>query len=135
MAQERYTNYKNQPLQFTFPTHFTGKLPVTLSGVEGLARRPKAAIIREKGVNGDREMAYALYLAGFDVLQSEIAELTAEPTGAGLDVPEWLAAVEDEVDIVNHGGNGPGSADEAPVPRLKLSYEAIAENAQRMAVE
>ena len=26
-----------------------------------------AAIIREKGINGDREMAYSLYAAGFDV--------------------------------------------------------------------
>ena len=23
--KERYKNYKNQPLQFTFPSHFTGK--------------------------------------------------------------------------------------------------------------
>ena len=35
----------------------------------------KAAIIREKGVNGDREMAYALYLAGFDVKDIHTTDL------------------------------------------------------------
>ena len=35
----------------------------------------KAAIIREKGVNGDREMAYALYLAGFDVKDVHMTDL------------------------------------------------------------
>ncbi|MDO4880710.1 MAG: phosphoribosylformylglycinamidine synthase [Capnocytophaga sp.] len=61
MAQERYKNYKNQPLQFVFPEHFTGKLPISPK------KRPKAAIIREKGSNSEREMAHAMYLAGFDV--------------------------------------------------------------------
>ena len=61
MAQERYNNYKNQPLKFSFPKHFTGKLPVSPE------KRPKAAIIREKGSNSEREMAHAMYLAGFDV--------------------------------------------------------------------
>jgi hypothetical protein len=71
----------------------------------------------------------------FEVLQSEVSELTAEPTGAGLDVPEWLAAVEDEVDIVTHGRATGAPADSAPVPRLKLTYESIAENAQRMTTD
>lgn len=84
MAQERYNNYKNQPLQFTFPTHFTGKLPVTLSnvilsgvegGVEGKNKRPKAAIIREKGSNSEREMANAMFLAGFDVKDVHMTDL------------------------------------------------------------
>jgi phosphoribosylformylglycinamidine synthase len=35
----------------------------------------RAAIIREKGVNGDREMAYALYLAGFDVKDVHMTDL------------------------------------------------------------
>ncbi|MBL7935020.1 MAG: phosphoribosylformylglycinamidine synthase [Bacteroidia bacterium] len=75
MAQERYNNFKNQPLQFTFPTHFTGKLSdVTLSGVEG-QKRPKAAIIREKGSNSEREMANAMYLAGFDVKDVHMTDL------------------------------------------------------------
>ncbi|MDX9929874.1 MAG: phosphoribosylformylglycinamidine synthase, partial [Bacteroidales bacterium] len=35
----------------------------------------RAAIIREKGVNGDREMAYALWLAGFDVKDVHMTDL------------------------------------------------------------
>ncbi len=75
MAQERYNNYKNQPLQFIFPAHFDGKLPVNLSGVEGGEMRPKAAIIREKGSNSEREMANAMYLAGFDVKDVHMTDL------------------------------------------------------------
>ena len=37
----------------------------------------QAAIIREKGVNGDREMAYSLYLAGFDVKDVHMTDLIA----------------------------------------------------------
>lgn len=72
MAQERYNNYKNQPLQFTFPKHFTGKLDITLGAT---AKRPKAAIIREKGSNSEREMANAMYLAGFDVKDVHMTDL------------------------------------------------------------
>ncbi len=67
------TNYKNQPLQYTFPKHFTGKLPVISSAVE--KSRPKAAIIREKGSNSEREMANAMYLAGFDVKDVHMTDL------------------------------------------------------------
>ncbi|MEZ7504256.1 phosphoribosylformylglycinamidine synthase [Flavobacterium sp. Arc2] len=71
MAQARFDNYKNQALNYTFPTHFTGKKPVISSGVE----RPKAAIIREKGSNSEREMANAMYLAGFDVKDVHMTDL------------------------------------------------------------
>jgi len=71
MAQERYNNYKNQPLQFVFPKHFDGKMPVTSSSIE----KPKAAIIREKGSNSEREMANAMYLAGFDVKDVHMTDL------------------------------------------------------------
>ena len=71
MAQERFNNYKNQPLQFTFPAHFTGKKPV----VDNSKPRPKAAIIREKGSNSEREMANAMYLAGFDVKDIHMTDL------------------------------------------------------------
>jgi phosphoribosylformylglycinamidine synthase len=70
MAQERYSNYKKQPLTYTFPTHFTGKMPVVPAG-----KRPKAAIIREKGSNSEREMANAMYLAGFDVKDVHMTDL------------------------------------------------------------
>jgi phosphoribosylformylglycinamidine synthase len=59
MAQARFDNYKNQKLQFTFPSHFDGKLPV----IDASKPRPKAAIIREKGSNSEREMANAMYLS------------------------------------------------------------------------
>ena len=71
LAEERFTNYKNQPLQYTFPSHFTGKLPV----IDGNKPRPKAAIIREKGSNSEREMANAMYLAGFDVKDVHMTDL------------------------------------------------------------
>jgi phosphoribosylformylglycinamidine synthase len=71
MAQARFENYKKQPLHYTFPTHFTGKLPkLDLS-----KPRPKAAIIREKGSNSEREMANAMYLAGFDVKDVHMTDL------------------------------------------------------------
>ena len=70
-AGERYRNYKNQPLQFKFPEHFTGKLP----SIDNSKPRPKAAIIREKGSNSEREMANAMYLAGFDVKDVHMTDL------------------------------------------------------------
>ena len=71
LAEDRFNNYKNQPLQYTFPTHFTGKLPV----IDASKPRPKAAIIREKGSNSEREMANAMYLAGFDVKDVHMTDL------------------------------------------------------------
>jgi phosphoribosylformylglycinamidine synthase len=70
-ARERFNNYSHQALQYTFPTHFTGLKPVISSAVE----RPKAAIIREKGSNSEREMANAMYLAGFDVKDVHMTDL------------------------------------------------------------
>ena len=71
LAKDRFENFANQPLQYTFPKHFTGKLPIISNGVE----RPKAAIIREKGSNSEREMANAMYLAGFDVKDVHMTDL------------------------------------------------------------
>ncbi|AIM37917.1 phosphoribosylformylglycinamidine synthase [Sphingobacterium sp. ML3W] len=71
MAQERYNNYKNQPLSFVFPKHFTGIKPI----IDTSKPRPKAAIIREKGSNSEREMANAMYLAGFDVKDVHMTDL------------------------------------------------------------
>lgn len=69
LAKERYNNYKNQPLTYSFPTHFDGKLPAKAN------TRPKAAILREKGSNSEREMANAMYLAGFDVKDVHMTDL------------------------------------------------------------
>ena len=71
LAKDRFENYKTQPLNYTFPSQFTGKLPV----IDATKPRPKAAIIREKGSNSEREMANAMYLAGFDVKDVHMTDL------------------------------------------------------------
>ncbi len=78
LAKDRFDNYKNQPLQYKFPAHFTGKLPDVTSSDSPKANRiekPKAAILREKGSNSEREMANAMYLAGFDVKDVHMTDL------------------------------------------------------------
>ncbi|MDP2723933.1 MAG: phosphoribosylformylglycinamidine synthase [Bacteroidales bacterium] len=75
-ARCRYQNYKFQDLSFSFNKGFTGIAKDF--GIDMHRRKPtgiKAAIIREKGVNGDREMAYAMYLAGFDVKDVHMTDL------------------------------------------------------------
>ena len=75
-ATARFENYKKQPLEFEIPASFTGKL-------EDLGLNPDrkertgltAAIIRDKGSNGEREMAYSLFLAGFDVKDIHMTDL------------------------------------------------------------
>ncbi|MDI9256626.1 phosphoribosylformylglycinamidine synthase [Flavobacterium sedimenticola] len=78
-ARERFNNYSHQPLQYQFPSHFTGKLKdVTSSDSDANRNRiekPKAAIIREKGSNSEREMANAMYLAGFEVKDVHMTDL------------------------------------------------------------
>ena len=71
LAKDRFSNYKNQPLDYTFQKHFTGKLPK----IDHTITKPKAAIIREKGSNSEREMANAMYLAGFDVKDVHMTDL------------------------------------------------------------
>ena len=71
LPKQRFDNYKNQALNFIFPEQFTGQLPdIPSSNI-----RPKAAIIREKGSNSEREMAHAMYLAGFDVKDVHMTDL------------------------------------------------------------
>ncbi len=74
LPKERFDNYKDQPLLFTFPGHFSGKLPSSVNYTPG-DRKLKAAIIREKGSNSEREMAHAMYLAGFDVKDVHMTDL------------------------------------------------------------
>lgn len=76
MALERFENYKEQPVRFRLPRHFQGSF--ASRGITPGQRQPsgiRAAIIREKGVNGDREMAFSLYLAGFDVKDVHMSDL------------------------------------------------------------
>jgi phosphoribosylformylglycinamidine synthase len=90
LAKDRFDNYKNQPLKYTFPKHFTGKLEDVIASetMQSVSKddassrtprndgkRPKAAILREKGSNSEREMANAMYLAGFDVKDVHMTDL------------------------------------------------------------
>jgi len=75
LALERFSNYKINKLSFNFGS-FTGKFADL--GIDPFRRVPsgiKAAIIREKGVNGDREMAWSMYLAGMDVKDVHMTDL------------------------------------------------------------
>ena len=77
-AKERYENYKKQPLEMKFNRDFTGTLAqygLKPRRTQSSQSTPKAAIIREKGTNGEREMAYMLYLAGFDVKDVMMTDL------------------------------------------------------------
>ena len=75
-ALERFKNYKHMPLKFNFPEGFSGQLAAMgLDPNRKTASGLKAAIIREKGSNSEREMAYALYLAGFDVKDIHMTDL------------------------------------------------------------
>ena len=71
LASVRFDNYKKQALDFKFPRNFTGKIPDKSS----LRSKPKAAVLREKGSNSEREMANAMYLAGFDVKDVHMTDL------------------------------------------------------------
>ena len=86
---ERYENFANQPLNYNFPNNFTGIKPNIFTALGGTNEhkailssraqsrdlRPKAAIIREKGSNSEREMANAMFLAGFDVKDVHMTDL------------------------------------------------------------
>ena len=68
-ARERFENYKVQPLKYHFPKNFKGLIrKVNKSSV-------KAAVIREKGSNSEREMAYAMSLAGLNVKDVHMTDL------------------------------------------------------------
>jgi len=75
LADKRFANYKKQDLKFFLPCHFTGTMDHY--EIKRNSSGAKAAIIREKGVNGDREMAYSLYLAGFNVKDVHMTDLVS----------------------------------------------------------
>ncbi len=76
-ATVRYENYAKQLLEYRFQPGFEGTLSALGLSNKGAStqRTGKAAIIREKGVNGDREMAFSLYTAGFDVKDVHMTDL------------------------------------------------------------
>lgn len=77
-ADARFMNYRKQSVRYTLPKNWTGRMSdLGISADRQERSGIKAAIIREKGVNGDREMAYSLYLAGFDVKDVHMTDLTS----------------------------------------------------------
>ncbi len=78
LSLERYDNYKNQELRYRFDKKFEGTLKSLNLNQDRIEKSSiKAAIIREKGNNCDRETAYALWLAGFDVRDVHVTDLTS----------------------------------------------------------
>lgn len=76
LAKVRAQSYKDQAIQFTFAPQFKGSFAsLGISPDRPKTTGVKAAIIREKGVNGDREMAYSMWLAGFDVKDVHMTDL------------------------------------------------------------
>lgn len=71
-AKERFENYKKQPLHFKFPENFQG---IQNKKIKILKQKPIAAVMREKGSNSEREMANALYMAGFEVKDVHMTDL------------------------------------------------------------
>lgn len=86
LAEQRFQNFKSQPLKYKFPQGFLGKYPQTNSGP-----KIKAGVLREKGSNSEREMAYALDLCGFEVVDIHMTDLIAGRTQ--LEDIQFLAAV------------------------------------------
>lgn len=76
LAKERLENYSKQALSYEFAEGWEGKYEkLGLNPYRTAKGSAKAAIIREKGVNGDREMAYSLWLAGFEVKDIHMTDL------------------------------------------------------------
>lgn len=76
LAKERFENYKHNELYYQFPKNFTGKFSqYNINPKRKSKTGAKAAIIREKGVNGDREMAWMMHLAGMDVKDIHMTDL------------------------------------------------------------
>ena len=80
IREERKNNYDRKGPSFVIP--FTPK-PTDRAVLEQ-ANKPKVAIIREEGSNGDREMASAFFLAGFepwDVMMTDLLQgrITLDP--------------------------------------------------------
>ena len=67
-AKERFDNISSK-LSFQFPGWFKPNFTFKTT------KKIKAAIIRDKGSNSEREMAYAMYLSGFEVVDVHMTDL------------------------------------------------------------
>ena len=86
LAETRFNNYKNQPLNFKFPKKFSGEISLIRKFI-----KPKAAVLREKGSNSERELANALFMAGFNVKDIHMTDLISGRES--LDDIQFLGAV------------------------------------------
>lgn len=78
LAEERGKTILSTKLNFIVPRGFTGRgADYNIYPKRKTAGLARAAIIREKGTNGDREMAMALFAAGFDVIDVTMSDLMA----------------------------------------------------------
>lgn len=78
-AVERFSTISSRHLKYNFPAQFTGQ--PEKHGVsyrrQSKSGKARAAVIRDKGTNGDRELAFAFYSAGFDVLDVTMSDMVA----------------------------------------------------------
>ena len=74
LAKQKLENFDAKPLEFSFPANFSGSRDELMLDAD---RKVTAAIVREKGTNGDREMAFALYAAGFNVKDITMVDLVS----------------------------------------------------------
>ena len=68
-AKERFDNISSSKLNFKFPKWFESKFNFKAN------KKIKAAIIRDKGSNSEREMAYAMHISGFEVRDVHMTDL------------------------------------------------------------
>ena len=68
-SNERFNNYKKQPIKFSFPKNFKGSL------ISSNRNKINAAVLREKGSNSEREMAFMISAAGFNVKDIHMTDI------------------------------------------------------------
>ena len=61
----------------------------------------------------------------FAALEQEAAQLAEEPTGAGLDPPDWLMMLEEEVERAAAASRDNAPAELDDFPRVRLTWDEI----------
>ena len=77
-AKERLESLNSVPLEYSLPSNFdsSGK-SIGFSVKSPKTTKLKAVIVREKGTNGDRELAVSLYGSGFQVRDVTMEEVVS----------------------------------------------------------
>jgi phosphoribosylformylglycinamidine synthase len=77
-AKERLESLNSVPIEYSLPSNFdsSGK-SIGFSVKSPKTTKLKAAIVREKGTNGDRELAVSLYGSGFQVRDVTMEEVVS----------------------------------------------------------